>query len=298
MKILKLLLLNFILIAVIICIFEIITFKLWTSPNKNYISSVFHSQSVDEYFTSLYKGDEVSNVVHSSFRKDLNTNSNKKPILFMGCSFTHGTGINENETISYLFAKKTNRPIYNRAGKGFGLDQYLYQFRRGDLYKQMQEPEYIIYTFIYDHFHRFNKFKIVPEDTVFQPRYKIKNNSLVEIKPTIFDYLFSVSYFNYSYTYWFNIENHKKLRLFFTETEKEIHKHWKNSKLVILVYDYDNSSIWEELKNQNFQVIKVSELTDINVNSSKYQVDGCHPSKEVWEILVPKLIKKLNIKLY
>lgn len=296
-KFLKIISVNLIIFVFLIAAAEFSACKIYSCPFFRWKMVLLHSISADEYFTHLYSGINVENSVHNAFRKDIITKSRKKPILFTGCSFTHGTGLEDQDTISALFSKLTGRSVYNRAGRGFGLNQFLYQAHRGDIYKQMPEPEYIIYTFIYDHLHRMDKFKMAPDDIAFQPAYKIKNGSLIEIKPKFYNYLYSVNCYQYFHTYWLNKIDFKKVKLFFNETEREIHRHWKDSTLVILVFQdgAEDSSIWEELKKENYTVIKTSELTDIDLNKEEYKSDGCHPSKEVWEILAPELIKRLNI---
>ena len=90
--------------------------------------------------------------------------------------------------------------------------------------------------------------------------------------------------------------------MYFTEAEKELHKHWPNTKMVILLYpDGCNifEPIWEELQNENYTVINLQDLIgeDININDSEYKVKGddCHPNKKVWELVTPLLLKRLGI---
>ena len=37
--------------------------------------------------------------------------------------------LEENETLSYLLAEQTKRPVYNRSGRGWGLAQLLFQLK-------------------------------------------------------------------------------------------------------------------------------------------------------------------------
>ena len=218
----------------------------------------------------------------------------------MGCSYVYGDNIEENETISHQFAKLTNHPVYNRACRGWGLAQFLYQSEREDFYTQFkEEPEFIIYTLIYDHVNRVDKHKIVPLGIELQPKYKIKNNKLVRVNPKPWDYLFVFQQYQYHKNMIHNTFSDKLLKLYFTQTEEEIRKHWKNTKLVIFVYDGMDGykEALDELEKKNlYTVIWLKDISDIDVKDKKYQVDGWHPTGNVWKILLPPLIKKLEIK--
>lgn len=304
MKIFKILIFNIILFILTVIFAEFFCYHyIW--KGERYSDSVFHSVTAENYFSCLYNREDCYYAYNKAFRPDININSNKKPILFMGCSFTYGTGLKDDETISYITAMLTKRPVYNRAGMGFGLNQFLYQIKRGDIYNQMKEPEFLIYIFIWDHVHRMDKFKIEPGSIEFQPKYKIKRNKLVEITPKFYDYLYSVQHYQFYYTYWFNILNLEKVKMYFTEAEKELHKHWPDTKMVILLYPDECTkfkSLWDELQNKNYTVINIQDLIgkDINLNSQEYQVEGdnWHPNKKTWEIVVPLLIKKLDSLSY
>ena len=179
MKIFKILLINIVVIFLIIVSAEIYSIKyIWheglkmdKSAWEYYFNAVFKSISVEKYYDMLYHNPPVKNSFCPNFRQDENINSTKPPVIFMGCSFTYGDNIKEDETISSQFAKLTKRPVYNRAGRGWGLSQFLYQSEREDFYTQFKnEPEYLIYTLIYDHINRLDKHKIIPLGQELQPK--------------------------------------------------------------------------------------------------------------------------------
>jgi len=259
--------------------------------------------SAEEYFDRLYKNrnEQIKNVSSIMFRRDENTSSVKKPIIISGCSFAWGAALKDNQTISYKIGHITGRPVYNRAGSGWGLSHFLYQIRKEYFFKNHREPEYIIYVFLYEHFNRLGRFKISPLFRDFQPEYKIKNNTLYEIKPKLIDYT----------AFAFTVQMHRKkqykdfpktIKTYFLETAKEIKKHWKNTKLVILkypviegIYDYDSSSMWQELKNEGIIVLDAAEYAGEKILEPEYKIDGFHPSAEAWDLILPGLISELKL---
>ncbi len=308
MKLIGVIILNILIILTVFFSVEYYTACNWGGKYnfiKNYKNILLHSMDVDTYFDKMLNGEVLGNAFSPSFRKDQNTNSKLKPILFMGCSFTYGDGLSEDETVSAKTAKLTGRPVYNRAGKGFGLDQYLYLSKRNDFYTKIPEPEYIIYVYIYDHVNRISKFKIHPLWLDFQPRYKLKNNKLVEMKPKFYDRFLFVEVFQYNYNYrTHKITENELVEKYFTEAQTEFKKHWPNSKLVILLYPLehskgplDSSLIWNDLREKGFTVIDLTELENykLDFNADEYVVDGYHPNGKIWDLILPKILKKLGI---
>ena len=305
MKIFKIIIINIIVIFLIIISAEMYSLKYIWSDNKKidkialttYYEALFKTISVEEYYNKLYNKVPVDGTFCPNFRPDENLQSNKPPVIFMGCSFTYGDNLQENETISSQFAKLTGRPVYNRACRGWGLSQFLYQAEREDFYTQFKsEPEFIIYTLIYDHINRLDKHKIIPLGKELQPKYKVKNNKLVRVKPKFWDYLFVVQQYQYHKNMIRNRVTNELLKLYFTQTEKEIRKHWKKTKLIIFVYGeiFAYEQALKELENEKlYRVIWAKDLSDINLTDEKYRVDGWHPTDEIWKIFVPLLNKKL-----
>jgi hypothetical protein len=75
-------------------------------------------------------------------------------ILFFGCSYTFGHGVNDNETMPYLVGLKTGGRyrVYNFAWCGYGPHQMLASFEHGLVSDIIEcEPAYVIYTAIIDH---------------------------------------------------------------------------------------------------------------------------------------------------
>ena len=102
---------------------DVLVTKKYKIEYGKYFNVILNTISVDKYYSCLYSKQFVPGAFTQEFRPDENVNSDKPPVLFMGCSFTWGDGLEKNETISSQFAKLIDRPTYNRAGMGWGLAQ-------------------------------------------------------------------------------------------------------------------------------------------------------------------------------
>ena len=91
------------------------------------------------------------------------------------------------------------------------------------------------------------------------------------------------------------------MNLYFKEIKKEILKNFPGSKFIILIYDYkgiDNELKIKELGMNEIadKVIILNDIVDIDLTSSKYKIDdNLHPNAEAWQIIVPELVKELEL---
>lgn len=182
---------------------------------------------------------------------------------------------------------------------------YAFQLRRKDFYNEVKPPEYIIYTFMWDHLNRMFRCQYVQCDYILL-RYKLTKNGFEEIKPfwqplwglytvreaqeLIQDNVTSSPDRTQN-----NLEYFYKMM---NECKKLASKHYPNAKFVILAYDtpYSNSYI-SKLKDNGFIVISTDELLGPGIlEKREYRgLDNGHPSEKAWDLVVPALIKKLDL---
>lgn len=308
-KVLKIILINFILLLLVAFIFEII-FYLYSlyEYNRYYDSWHFEKDKNDltyninlEYFNDNFFIDE--------FRKPSGLPFKKKPILLFGCSFTQGAGLKDNETFSYKLSEYTKRPVYNRGYVGGGIQHSIIQAEGNDLYKEVKNPEYIIFLYnSYLHIPRIYHHVFFLYDKYLYPAYIITNNKLTR-KPRG-----SFVEGTYIYKTIKKIEEHYKANSFSPKTQhfvlmhfeklrEEIQKHWKNPKFVILFYNegieppnnFDNE-LKKKLEKDGFIVLDTYDLTGVYFDEAYHFSEyDCHPSAKVWDIVVPKLAEKLKL---
>lgn len=248
-----------------------------------------------------------------NMRKPEGIQYKKAPILVFGCSFAYGHGLNNNQTFSHKLSELTKRPVYNRGVNGWGMQHILYQFKRPDFYKEVKEPEYIIYVAIPDHYNRLFRYQFSPRcncNFIFL-RYKYSKNNFKEIHPFLptFWNLYIVKYaqqfieeqiieseFNKK-------NNYEFLYKIMHESMKYKKIHFPKSKFIILMYNNNQKSFIDDLnlrtrlEKDGFIIIEIKNLTpkDFLINKEYKANDSLHPSKKAWDIVTPKLAKKLNL---
>lgn len=241
------------------------------------------------------------------FRLPSGENYNTPSIVLMGCSFTYGSLLNDDETFSYQLSKYTKKPIYNLGIRGGGPREMLYILRNkkwlNKLTKNNNNTEYIIYTYIYDHQRRLylNRRSAVPSFKVTKQNHLQQINYCKLLRRTIAikriqDFLFDKFYIKNSF---------ELFSIYIKEINEEIKRNYsykgKPTKLVILIYDAVwDKDMWanETLSNdENIIIIKVSDLLGKYIYEDKYYVteDLHHPNARAWKEIIPPLTKKLNI---
>lgn len=226
----------------------------------------------------------------------------KKPIVIFGCSFAYGAGLVQEHTFYYLLSNQLKRMVLNRAFLGWGPQNMLYQLKNNEFYLPIYvEPEAIIYVSFIGQSRRIFHETFLPNAQIF---YKYTKNGLKQS-------LFSSGTFGYGYlarslrlAYMNKFVSDKQredaIINHFLEAKKEINKHWKDTKLYVLLYAYDlvEEKAYDKLENYGFYVIKADELINKDLLSLEYQISEYdkHPNEKASELIVPELCKVLNIK--
>ena len=74
-----------------------------------------------------------------------------------------------------------------------------------------------------------------------------------------------------------------------------------NNKINFYVIFYEDikysDMLQNKLKNNNFKVLKTSDLTNEDLDSPKYKMqDNGHPTEEAWNLLTPLILKNIDLK--
>ena len=290
--------------------------KTYIYENLNFVNDIFIFP-ISNFSRAIKLADEEKGKSERIFfRKTIfdETAYKKKPILLYGCSFTFGSGLNDNQTLSFKLQKETNRIVYNKGLAGYGIQHMLYhvQYQLENLLnkKKLEEPEFVIYTFIDDHIFRLYKPNDFFDKYAMFYKYDKKNTRLIPISD--FDFLFwsshilrNLYFINTDKTFKYNdgiilLDENKKnfLLKHFVETNKELKEICPNTNFVIFVYngDYLIKQIEKDLISNKIQIVYLSELTNIDFSKDKYKIsDGQHPSEAAWDIIVPLLANKLKL---
>ncbi len=309
----KIIFINLIFILVLFTIIETVSYNILVNRYKDCIEA-FNNIEGNPAIKIGMKYEKVTlpnkKDLNSDFRPIENRDTNKKPIILFGCSFTEGFGLNEDETFSRKLADYTNRTVINRGKSGTGIPFLYYQLSDKEIVNSLpKNAEYIIFTLIPDHFprlFRYRNFVLTGDHTL---RYKIKDNKLVEDRP-IFPAIHSLftSILIEEYIANKKSENkQEKEKLFyklFEDSYKIIQKEFPDTKLIILyiknpqdndTHEYDE--IINSLKNlgNNVDIIYINDFIP-DIYEEKYWLeDRDHPSAAAWDKIIPILTNKFNI---
>ena len=242
--------------------------------------------------------------------KDLN----KKSILIFGCSFTYGTLLNDEQSISNKLSSATNRTVYNFGIEMAGIQHMYFLIKNYKVLNQIINPEYVIYIYIPDHIERLIFNPTPMSINGFYLKYKLcKDNSLKLIEPPflkLFKTFLIKSYYHYflgreDYMIPANKEYNAKLATqLFIKSKEELEKKYPDTKFIILKYEIENDSsdvesdnLWSELEKEGFIIVKSSDLIGrkYKYDSEDTVEDSYHPSEYAWNLLTPKLVEKFNL---
>ncbi len=231
------------------------------------------------------------------------------PIIVFGCSFAYGQYLNYNQTFSYKLAHILKRTVYNRAMPASGLQHMYLQSTLNSTYKDIPTADLVFYIMIQDHYRRIliNSFNIA--ENYFYLHYSDKKNKLVKDNyNNIFGNFYRSSYIQkylnhyFSDRFIYNDKNADKLTnlvlSYFLETRKNLEKNWnKKFKFVIIFYKditYEDL-LSKKLKENGFIVIQTKELIKEDLNSSDFKLEDNHPNEKAWNLLVPLIVRELNL---
>ena len=237
-------------------------------------------------------------------------NSKKQPIVLVGCSFTYGTGLENEQTFANKLQRYTKRKVYNRGRPCWGIQHTLYQLRNDTFFKEIKPPEYIIYVFIDDHIRRMYVDYFAYVSSVKYLKYQQYNGKLKQNISTVtpIDYLKVTMLYKKAVDkyiqYKCSDEKFELLELYLIESKKEVDRLYNGTKFVVIKYPsvdlhgfkpYETDR-WKELENKGFIIIDFDKKLQDKLISKEYLAyDGIHPSEKAWDIIIPIITKKLNL---
>lgn len=325
-KILKIIFINLILFIVFTIIALDIFYKIRTDKLEKKIASLKYYEHCLDYQKDELKpfeilpnsrciGEYVENrktvkkvwlgIDENGFRKTpMHYDKNKPSIVFMGCSFTFGYKLKDNETLPWIVSVLTKRHVYNTAYDGNGPQHILLSLESKDFWKKINDPpDTFIYVYIFDQLRRLVSPTNLNEPH-FYPMYTLSpNGDLVLNKPSK-DFINSSSEQRrrYRLTQFVHLTQHEfkdpKLRALFIailkESQRIIKQKYPNARFIVFdVYSQDEIS--ECLKKEGFEVINAYELLGNYSYIDEYINVEHHPNNKFWKLVAPKLVKKLNL---
>lgn len=238
------------------------------------------------------------------------------PICLLGCSYTYGYLLEDDETLAYLLCKYTGRTVYNMGICDGSPATVLYQLKQPWFLDELkrENPKYFIFTYIEDHNRRvLSGFTDLMDEKVCGFYKPLKNGGVEEITYNKIQlFINSLHFFRLIFT---NIEekicrqgDYTIVSAIFGEINSILKKNFPNSKLVILVFDPDEEAYYFPKEHEEEMMNEIGEKYGIKILYTKKMTvgkeilegklrasDNLHPSKEAWEGLVPDIAKELNL---
>lgn len=233
----------------------------------------------------------------------MNKETNKKPVLWFGCSFAEGAGLEDNKTPCYKISQLTRRSCLNKTKGATGVQYMYYQLSKQNFSKEVPQADFIIYTFIWNHIHRLYNYQINPLVDMFNLRYKNNNGTLEEIKP-VFKPLYSSFFIRRILNKKVNksvlreANDFELFNLIMKETAELVKKYYPKSTFIML--EFPDTSRKElplkeikTLESYGIIVVRVKDLIgNADIYDDKYWLPGkIHPSEQAWDIILPELVK-------
>lgn len=243
--------------------------------------------------------------------------SNKKAdkcVLFFGCSYTFGLGLNDNETLPYYFGKKGKYRVYNFGFIGYGPHQMLATLERRNI-KQMLHgcmETVVVYTGITDHFRRIAGEKFWEKN---DPKYVLSHAGVeyqghFQDKPSIFRKLIKKSqiYFYLSNKlYYFKekrqmpggVARNNDLFIGILNKSRDIAMQKYNIKRFIVLFWFPENGkkiIQDDFNTNKYEYYSVNDVLNLQyIGDSRYFLpDKTHPNKFANEKLAEFLNKILT----
>lgn len=284
-------------IIMIICI--IIFGEFFAYFNDLYLGAKLHNGKLfAPYSVKIEKFSErFQNAWKKGFGKEYGKNYKNKPIILFGGSYVYGYGLDDNQSLAYQLAEYIKKPVYNRAYQTWCVQNMLWQLKNTNIYKEIDEPEMIIYMGV-----KADLENIYNPDILNGLKYNDSGGVLKEV-PFCFmllNYSYLYKKINHEISYRKTLDRSKSIKFFnqhILEAKKEADKHWKNYKMVVVWYDLPFSQDFKELENQGIKVVSLDNFmrknvfSDVNFKNSKYDI---HPNAKAWSIIIPELVKRIT----
>ncbi len=283
--------------------------------NLNVNLSEYQTESMPDNFIRLENNDEKYKEFCGEERRLFNNNYVKHPIIVLGCSYAYGHGLKKQESFSYLLSEYTNRPVLNYSQCGYSLLSSLsdlYDDYNNNYKNLINDSEYIIYVYMYDHINRYLSYFFM--HWVYPIMYNHKNIIGFFDNFKVFRYIFfsmNVTKILQDYP---NIEGiNLYLKNIIINANEKLKKIAPNAKFIIVIYDEKmsltdgefaikfnsdiiNSNVWKEIEQEtDIKIVRSSDITGFYFDKNyKLNADiaGWHPNAKAWSVFTKKFAHK------
>ena len=240
-------------------------------------------------------------------------NPNFKNVIFFGCSFTFGEGVNDNESIPFVFEDQSqgHYKAYNFAFHGYGAHQMLRILESDTIDKVItdRKPAIAIYQACTFHIERSAfKYPYIQWDTK-GPRYRLdRNGNLVLSTSKYSERLFRILSSSHLFSHlldrlYLKRRTEYDIRLFIEmiKRSKKIFEDKYNGEFYVVYWDTysdpDTKKIMSKLEKEQIGFFYASKIFGVNNMENyleKYAIAGeGHPNKLAYELIAKYLLQNI-----
>ena len=292
----------FINLLFVIVTFLIADYSVFSAYKEKYGFDATYLQNMTKKIAISDEYDRAS-IQDFSYRPALNEKNNKeKSIVFTGCSFVYGVGLEENQTLPYKVAQLIDSPIYNLGFVSRAINTIYTAVKLGIFDERVKiPPKTVLYNYA-----DFHLLRIVMPNVFFEGNeyfYNLKGETLVKKRPPFIVSRFPLLCVVREQLHNYLLQNNKNyrdyikklLKAYFVETKKLLNSKYGDFKFIVMVYEY--SPIFEEMasdiEKEGFVIVRVLDDLGIDTNNDEYVLPDGHPNEKAWDKIVPKLIPYL-----
>ena len=269
--------------------------------------------------TMRLKGREIYNVTYSTDAYSRRVTPVRavgqadKFILFFGCSFTFGEGVQNDETLPFFVSQFASRyRPYNYGMNGYGTQQMLAKLQEGGIKREIAEKQGIlVYVFIDDHIHRvIGSQKIVQAWGKNMPYYVLDSNGNLERRGNfttgrpalaLWYRLLGKSeiatYFNFGFSYGVDEDDLKLTARIVEDSRNAFSKLFESDDFYVVLYPGSKigKRLFPHFKRARVKYLDYSELFD--PTREDLQIEGdAHPTPKAYRWLADQLTQDLGIQ--
>lgn len=299
MKKFRIILVNIVLLLIVFFIADYCTFfviKKQIGLESTYFRNMTKKIAVSDEYDS-------ESLFSMNFRPAYNEeNVGYKSIIFTGCSFVYGAGLEENQTISYKTSKLLKNPVYNLGFPSKAINTTIAAIHYGIFDSIVKvPPKTVLYNYADFHLQRLVMPNVFWEINEFL--YRLNSGELERKRPPFIVSRFSILSMirkNLHYSFLDNSKYYKNyiknlLKAHFIEMKKLLNEKYGDFKFIILVYE--KSPIFEEMasdmEKEGFIILRTYDDFGIDTRRNIFHLRDGHPNETAWDIIVPQLVKYL-----
>ena len=327
------LLANFIVIGLIIVLFEGVCFMLLDYPDKIKKDFALPQVDADNIILKLGPIPNAETTIHDvkekdgikSFEVDYHIDEYSRRItpgydstraehaLFFGCSISFGYGLEDNETLPYYFQENSNTNAKNYSVNGSGTNFMLARLQTQDLTTQVAEKNgAAYYVFFWDHIQRavgtmdrytswvhtapyfyLDNDKIVRDHTFKDGRYWLSKFYELVYQTSI------VNYFKINFPTKISDRHYDLVSEMILESKKTYNEQFEGNEFYVVIYpsykDYEEEEMLSFLEYLDQKNIKYIDLSNfVEYGAQHHLVGDPHPRAEFNKMIADELFKRIK----